>query len=378
MIYYFDNCASTKVDDEVLKNINKFHTENYFNPSAENKYSVEVRKMLNNSRQEIADCLGANSNELIFTSGGTESNNMAIFGSVKLRRNGNIVLTATEHAACYNAVKELSNRGIEMRVSAVTSDGHVDKDSLYSLIDENTILVCVMHINNETGAINDIKEIVARVKSINPNAIFFSDGVQAVGKIKINLHNLGVDLYSFSGHKIHGSKGTGVLYVNKKLSVNPLIYGGGQESGMRSGTEYVAGLATLGQTVKIATNLIEENSNKYLDFKKYITDNLTVNYMVICTNDCSPSILSLAFPNTKSEVLLHMLEQNGIIVGTGSACSAKKKSRVAEAIKLQDSYVSGVMRISFSKYTNIKEVIYLTACLNEYIPRLANAMGVNN
>ncbi|MEG2014717.1 MAG: cysteine desulfurase family protein, partial [Clostridia bacterium] len=330
------------------------------------------------SRQEIADCLGANSNELIFTSGGTESNNMAIFGSVKLRRNGNIVLTATEHAACYNAVKELSNRGIEMRVSAVTSDGHVDKDSLYSLIDENTILVCVMHINNETGAINDIKEIVARVKSINPNAIFFSDGVQAVGKIKINLHNLGVDLYSFSGHKIHGSKGTGVLYVNKKLSVNPLIYGGGQESGMRSGTEYVAGLATLGQTVKIATNLIEENSNKYLDFKKYITDNLTVNYMVICTNDCSPSILSLAFPNTKSEVLLHMLEQNGIIVGTGSACSAKKKSRVAEAIKLQDSYVSGVMRISFSKYTNIKEVIYLTACLNEYIPRLANAMGVNN
>lgn len=365
MTHYFDNCATTRVDDDVMRIITEYATNKYFNPSARSSFSLEIANDIAKSRSTIAKLLGAVDKELLFTSGGTEADNLAIFGSLRAKR-GNIVVSAIEHSAVYNTVMELSNRGYEVRFANVLNGGHIDVDDLISKVDDETLLVCFMHVSNETGAVNDVRLINSFVKGKNPRAVTFSDGVQAVGKVAVNLKYFGVDMYSFAGHKIHASKGIGCLYVKSGVKLNPTVFGGGQERGMRSGTEYVGGIVGLAKAVEKVQASLNDNAIKYNDYKTVVRKHLSNvdNWRENCTQNCSPAIMSLAFADIKGEVLLHMLEKYDIIVGTGSACSSKnKQSRLSKAIGLDNNYAEGVLRISFSKYNTLDEVELLGAKL---------------
>lgn len=376
MIHYFDNCATTRVDDQVMSQLQHFATEQYFNPSARSTFSLQIANEIALSREKIAKLLGANVDEILFTSGGTESDNIAICGCLRTKK-GNIVVTASEHSAVYNTVTHLKEQGYELRVANTLPDGHIDVADFLSKIDSQTQLACFMHVNNETGAINDVKQINLAVKKINPRTITFCDGVQAVGKITVNLHALGVDLYTFSGHKFHASKGTGGLYVKKGITLSPIVQGGGQEKGVRSGTEYVGGIITLSTALSLAVSNLSKNAENFPIYKQIVRDALVdiPNWKENCTSNCSPAIMSLAFADIKGEVLLHMLEQYDIIVGTGSACSSKnKQSRIAKAIGLDPNYSEGMLRISFSKYNTIEEVQLLAEKLAFCVKSLRKTM----
>lgn len=376
MIHYFDNCATTRVDDEVMQVIAEYATQKYYNPSARSTFSLDVSNDLARARETLAKSLGVSEKEILFTSGGTESDNLAMFGALRSKK-GNIVLTAIEHSAVYNTAQELSSRGYEVRFANVLNDGHIDVADYLSKIDKDTLLACFMHVSNETGAINDIRQINSSVKAINPRTVTFSDGVQAVGKIPVNLRYLGVDLYSFSGHKIHASKGVGCLYVKNGCKLNPTVFGGGQERGVRSGTEYVGGIMGLAKAINLAAPIIDDNEKKYNTYKQAIRNRLSQleGWRENCVESVSPAIMSLAFADIKGEVLLHMLEKYDIIVGTGSACSSKNRhSRMSKAIGLDDNFAEGVLRISFSKYNTREEVELLADKLAQCVYELRKTM----
>lgn len=376
MIYYFDNCATTRADDDVVKTLMKYNTETYFNPSARSTFSLQVANDISRAREKIAQLLGADASGVYFTSGGTESDNIAILGSLKGRR-GNVVATASEHSAVYNTLLELQNRGYEVRFAKVTSDGHVDVEDFVSKVDKDTLLACFMHVNNETGAINDVKKINSLVKNVNAKTLTLSDGVQAVGKIPVNFADLGVDFYTFSGHKFHASKGIGALLVRNGARVNSLVFGGGQEKGLRSGTENVGGIIALAQALETATDNLAVNADNFLKYKVTIRNSLSEveKWRENCVENCSPAIMSLSFWGVKGEVLLHMLEQYGIVVGTGSACSSKnKQSRIAKTIGLPIDYSEGILRISFSKYNTTDEVNLLAEKLKVVVLQLRKTM----
>lgn len=376
MIAYFDNCATTKVDEDVIDLIAQYHKNTYFNPSARSSYSLLVSNDIAKSRQNVAKALGVTAQEIIFTSGGTESINMGIFGSIRAKK-GNVVVTQAEHSAVFNSVCELSNRGYEIRIAKVFEDGHIDVDDFVSKVDEQTVLACFMHVNNETGAINDAKTINALVKAKNQQTVTFCDGVQAFGKIPVNVRYLGVDLYSISGHKFHCSKGTGCLFVKNGLRFGASVFGGGQERGFRSGTEYVGGVVALGVSMQRAVNCVDKNTEKFLKYKEIIRNSLAdiADWRENCTQNVSPAIMSLAFADIKGEVLLHMLEIHEIIVGTGSACSSKnKQSRIAKAIGLPLRFSEGVIRISFSKNNSTEQVQFLADKLALCVRNLRKTM----
>ncbi len=376
MIHYFDNCATTRVDDEVLQIIMRYASEAYFNPSARSTYSLNIANDIAFARASIAKCLGATEKELLFVSGGTEADNLAILGSLRSKK-GNIVVSTIEHSAVYNTVTDLANRGYEIRFANVLSDGHIDVDDFVNKVDNQTLLACFMHVSNETGAINDVRAINSKIKAVNPNVVTFSDGVQAVGKIPVNLKYLGVDLYSFAGHKIHCSKGTGCLYVKSGVKLNPVLLGGGQERGLRSGTEFVGGIVGLSRALQLAVSNVNNNTVNFNNYKQIIRDGLSniTNWRENCSENVSPAIMSLAFADIKGEVVLHMLEKYDIIVGTGSACSSKnKQSRMAKAIGLDSNYSEGVLRISFSKYNTRTEVELLAEKLAQCVTELRKTM----
>jgi len=371
MIYYFDNAATTRVDDEITKLIDKYNGEKYFNPSSLTAFSLSVAKDIQSARESVAGVLGCKADEIYFTSGGTESDNTAILGSLS-KHTGNIVTTETEHSAVYKTVNYLKNKGYEIRFAAVNFDGSVNAESLINNVDENTLLVAIMHVNNETGAINNIGELVKKVKNKNPKTIFFSDGTQAAGKIKVNIANLGVDAYAFSGHKFHAPKGIGGLYIKNNVKIAQLHYGGGQEKGFRSGTENVSGIIAMSQALVTANGLIDENSGKFAEYKRILLSAFDKfgGYKIIC-RDGSPAIMSVAFENIKSQVLSNILEQDGIIIGLGSACSSKnKQNRIMTAIGLERKYIEGVVRISFSKYNTTDETVFLAEKMTEHIKML--------
>ena len=376
MIHYFENCATTRVDDDIAELITQYHTEKYFNPSARSSFSLNIANEIAASRENISQALNGGSGEIYFTSGGTEADNLAILGSLRSRR-GNIVVTEAEHAAVYNVVSQLSNKGYEIRYAAVLPDGHIDVNDFVSKVDDETLLACFIHVNNETGAVNNIKLLNSLVKEKNSRTVTFSDGVQAVGKIPVNLRHLAIDLYSFAGHKIHCTKGIGALYVKNGVRLVSTVYGGGQEKGLRSGTEYVGGIAALSVAVERATKLLSQNAPNFQLYKETIRNALqdVAEWKENCTQNVSPAIMSLAFSGIKGEVLLHLLEKYDIIVGTGSACSSKnKQSRIAKAIGLGDDFAEGVIRISFSKYNNLEEVNLLADKLCQCVKELRKTM----
>lgn len=354
---YFDNAATTKPKKEALKRAEIYLTEKYFNPSGLYREGFELKLSLNESgRNILSHITSPDEYEILFTSCGTEADNTAVFGYGK---RGNVVTTAGEHSAVANSVKELKNRGIDVRIAPLEKDGKVDVGELLNLVDENTSLVSVMHVNNETGAINDVNEIARFVKEKNPRAVFHSDGVQAYGKIPFKLSK-DVDLYSISAHKIGGLKGVGALIKRKKLHMFPYIIGGGQEGGKRSGTENVFGIKDFEYAAEIKFKGLEETYKRLLEYKNRFIQLLNKDiFSVISPSDSSPYILCLAAKRCRGEILLHMVNDKGLIIGTGSACSSNEKnrySRVILACGYSKDAADGVIRISFSDETTEEEI----------------------
>lgn len=372
-IIYLDNGATTKPFKNSIENAQTFIFENYFNPSSLYKGGINASLALNDARKTISSVFGLNFDAL-FTSCGSESNNTVINSYLK---RGNAVTTLSEHSAVFEPFNELKKSGYDARFASLNLDGSVNVENLLSLIDKNTVFVSVMHVNNETGAINDINYIAKRVKAINPRVIFHSDGVQAFLKIPYTLSN-DIDFYSISAHKVNALKGVGALIKNKKVkNLKPLICGGGQESGLRSGTENVFGIKVFEYSVNEHLKTLTKSYENAKMLKNYVESNLDKSiFKIISSDNCSPYIVSVSAVGLRGEVIQHMLEDLGIYVGTGSACSSKNRhSRVLKAIGFEESVLDGAIRISFSSETTLSEVEILVNALSDCARNLKRTMN---
>lgn len=369
---YLDNAATTRPDAEMLLKNKDIYSENFFNPSALYRGGLDAKKRIETARGQIAayfpkDC------EIIFTSCGSEADDTAILSFCK---RGNFVTTAGEHSAVYETFKALKARGADVRFAELNENGSVNEGNLLSLIDDKTSFVSVVHVNNETGAINDINNLSEKIKALNSSVIFHSDGVQAFGKIPFSLGKC-VDLYSISAHKIGGVKGVGALIKRKKLNLTPLIYGGGQESGFRSGTENVFGIAVFGDSAEKKRRNLKENfeiaqKNQQL-FLNLIKDE---DLKIITSGNSSPYIVSISAVGLRGEVILHMLEEKNIIVGTGSACSSRNRySRVLTACGYDKAVLDGAIRVSTTAETTEEE---LRICAENLLGCVKKLKGVMN
>lgn len=353
-IYYLDNAATTKVFDEVF-DIMKECNKDFYNPSASYGKALQVKKSLDQSRKTLTDLLRGGQGKLYFTSSATESNNTVFFG-VHLRKGQTVLISKGEHPAVFNAAHRLEKDGIVVKEIPLTKDGKVDEAELEKLLDDSVALVSVIHVSNETGAVNDIKKLCEITKRFNSKILFHSDGVQAFGKVKVNLQNLGIDLYTISAHKIYAPRGIAALWVKSGVVIDAMLVGGGQEDGFRSSTENVAGAAALAYSAKKMIGELEQNNAKVKEIKCNLLSKLENSdikeYFVCNSNDeCLPYILSLSFDKIKGEVLMYALEGDGILISTGSACSSKKAgNRTLQAMGKTDTEIIGSVRISFSPY----------------------------
>ncbi len=356
---YFDNAATTPVLDKCIEIVEKYNTQCFFNPSARYFPAVDVHKKVSEAREILANSINSSVNEVFYTSSGSESDNWAIKGIMR-KPNGRLIVSEAEHPAVYNTALYLKNSGYDVEFCKVLSDGRVDEKHLNSLLNEDTKLVSIMHVNNETGAINDIEKLVSIVKS-NSRALFHSDGVQAFGKIPVDVESLGVDMYSISGHKIHAPKGVGALFIKKGVNIQPFIHGGGQENGYRSSTENVSGIIAFSEAIEQSENYLRQKNTEIFALRKYIADKLVEQFgsdILINTDfeNSTPYILNLSIKGVRGEVLLHSLESDDIFVSTGSACSSKKGvSRLVKALGIPDEYSEGTIRISFSRFSKMTD-----------------------
>ncbi len=363
---YLDNAATTRPNRAAVLRAQTFTEENFFNPSALYGGAFAVFSELGRARESILTRIADPQKfELIFTSGGTESDNLAIFSSA---RRGNAVTTTGEHAAVERAFNELKNRGVEPRFAPVRPDGTVDEEALLSLVDEKTTLVSVIHVSNETGGINDIAGLARRVKEKIPRCIFMSDGVQAFGKIPVRLTS-DIDLYAVSAHKIGGLKGTGALIKRKGLALSPLIFGGGQEKGLRSGTENVLGALTFSYAAESKFATLPEDGERLKGYRELLFSELDHTLFTrLSPGNGSPYILTLSAKGVRGEVLSRMLWDGGVVVGTGSACSSKHPySRVLKACGYGEEVLGGVLRVSFSPETTEEELHAAAKAFNQAV-----------
>lgn len=365
---YLDNAATTKSFDEVYDLMRQNNDESYYNPSASYRPAILAKAKLEEARKKINELLFGSCGKLYFTSSATESNN-TVFCGIHLRQGQVVLISAGEHPSVYESAHRLENKGILVKDIPLDESGKVDFDKFKVLLnDKNVALVSIMHVSNETGAINDIKELVKFVKSVNPKIIFHSDGVQAFGKIKVNLTQLGVDLYTISAHKIYAPRGVGGLWVKNGIVIDPLLFGGGQEKGFRSSTENVAGAIAFAYSAERVCKDIDDNYSKVLAYKKKLLDlllsNSTLNNIKVNSlENNSPYILSLSFDKIKGEVLMNFLESDSILISTGSACSSKKAgNRTLQSMGLSESEITSSVRISFSPYIQY-DFEYISDCL---------------
>jgi len=372
---YLDNSATTRQYDEVTSLMAEVASRNYGNPSSLHTKGIEAERLITGARETIAEILGVQPSEIYFTSGGTESNNLAILGYLDAnpRKGKHVITTRIEHPSVLEVFRHLESRGYSVDYLDVDEGGRIIPEQLEKKIRPDTALISIILVNNETGTIQDIKKISAIRDSVNRQAVIHADAVQAFGKMKISPSKSGIGLMSFSSHKIHGPKGIGALYVSKGIRINPLLYGGGQESLIRSGTENVPGIAGFGLAAKMTAVRIEENLQKAARLKQILVDGLAASDIVHRVNspdDALPYIINISFRNVKAEVLLHHLEQRGIYVSTGSACSSHKKSRshVLTAMNVDPALIDGAIRFSLS-HMNTEEDIRLTLdALKDIIP----------
>lgn len=374
MEVYFDSAATGKVLPEAVETMVKAMTEVYGNPSSASILGIEAGNVLKKSQEDIARLINAEPSEIYFTSGGTEGDNWAIFGTAYgYKRSGkHIITTNTEHPAINLPLEALKEEGFEIEKIGVDEKGYIDIEELKSKIRKDTILVSVILANNETGTVQDIEKIGQAVKEVNNDTLLHADAVQAFGKMKIDVKNSKIDMLSASGHKFGAPRGTGIFYMKKGLKVKPLMYGGGQQLNQRPGTENVAGAAAIAKAAEVCYKNLEENNEKIREIKKYIADRVLTEIPNTFINGdsiekASPYVLNIGFMGLRSEVLLHALEAEGIYVSAGSACNSKKKVRssVLSAMGKSDEEIEGSIRLSFSKFNTMEEAEYAVEKLKE-------------
>ncbi len=384
MNVYLDNSATTRVYPEVVSLMNTIMLEDYGNPSSVHMKGVEAEKYVTEALTKLSKILKVKEKEILFTSGGTESDNTALIGAALSyqRRGKHIITTKIEHPAILNTVKYLETQGFEIDLLSPDEYGVVSLDELKSKLRPDTILVSVMHTNNEVGSIQPVAEISKIIKTYNSDIIFHVDAVQGFSKAHIYPARLGIDMLSISGHKIHGPKGIGVLYVSEKVRLKPITFGGGQQNGMRSGTLNVPGIAGTALAAEMITSGMDEKISKLYGLKEYFLsevskiDNVSINGVKrgkdgsLAVKDTAPHIMNISVRGLRSEVMLHALEEKGIYVSAGSACSShsKKESSTLKAMGADAQTMDGALRISMSEFTTGEEIDYVLDTLREIIP----------
>jgi cysteine desulfurase len=375
---YFDNSATTRVFDCVKDAVVNAMTVDYGNAAARHMKGVEAERLIKEARAEIAKSLKVQEKEILFTSGGTESNNTALIGAAfaNQRAGKHLITTGVEHASIYNTMEFLREQGFEITYLPVDSYGCISLEELAQAVREDTILVSVMYVNNEIGAVEPVEEISKVIKAKNPKTLFHVDAIQAYGKYVIRPKKQGIDLLSVSGHKIHGPKGVGFLYIDEKAKVRPLLFGGGQQKGMRSGTENVPGCAGLGAAVREVYRDHEAKIEKLYQIRERLIAGLkelpgvTINGHEGREN--APQIVSASFEGVRSEVLLHALEDRGVYVSSGSACSVNHPgvSGTLKGIGVKKELLDSTIRFSFGLFNEPEEANYCLEVLRELLPVL--------
>lgn len=375
---YFDNSATTRCYPEVADIVVKTMTEDFGNPSAMHLKGVEAEKYVREAAQTLAKILKVNEKEIIFTSGGTESNNLALFGGADAnKRSGNhIITTSVEHAAVGQPAERLEQMGYEVTIVPVDHRGVVQLEALEKALRPDTILVSTMYVNNEVGAVMPVEEIAKLVHEKSPKALYHVDAIQAFGKYRIYPKKAGIDMLSVSSHKIHGPKGVGFLYINEKARIQPQILGGGQQAGMRSGTDNVPGIAGLGVAAKMVYTDFDKKIEHMYQLKERLAEgflklpDVRLNGMEI--REGAPQILSASFLGVRSEVLLHTLEEKGIYVSAGSACSSHKRKAAGtlSAMGMEAAQRESTLRFSFSEENTFEEVDYALEVIGQVLPML--------
>lgn len=373
---YLDNSATTKPCEEAIALMNKALTDNWGNPSSLHTIGINAEDAVISCREVCAKAIGSRSDEIYFTSGGTEANNLAINGAIlaKAKRGNRIITTSIEHPSVAEAVKRFEEKGFEVIYLEPDSNGRISVDAFRAALNDKTILVSIMLVNNETGAIQPIKEISKIIKSSGLSPILHCDAVQAFGKLPIKVSELGVDILTFSGHKIHAPKGIGVLYKKKNLHILPLTFGGGQQDGLRPGTEPVPLIAALEGAVKALPDPFKKLP-EITELRNYARQKLTDTKVVRINSpeDALPYVLNVSVPGWRSETLLHFLDSKGIFVSSGSACAKGGISPTLSAMKLDRKLIDSALRISFSRYNTFSDVDKLCEAIAEATTKLKRA-----
>ena len=381
VIAYLDNAATTKPFESVKNKMIETLEESYGNPSSLHSKGVEAEQYIKEAKKVIASNLKVDEKEIIFTSGGTESNNMALIGAAlaNQRAGKHIITTKIEHPSVHNPLIYLENNGFTITYLNVDGNGCVKIEELLDAITDETILVSIMYVNNEMGAVEDIEGIAKAIKEKKKDILFHVDAIQAYGKYRIYPKRMGIDMMSVSAHKIHGPKGIGFLYIKDKVKVKPIIYGGEQQKGMRSGTENVPGIAGMGQAVKEIYSNHEETVERLYELKRYFVeevskiDEVKVNGLDgLEIKDTAPHVISVSFAGIRSEVLLHSLAEKGVYVSAGSACASNHPqiSGTLKAIGVRNDLLDSTLRFSLSVFTTKEELDYALEALNELLPML--------
>lgn len=375
---YFDNSATTKVLDCVKDAVVDAMCVNYGNAAAKHRKGVEAENLIREAKKAIADTLKVQEKEILFTSGGTESNNTALIGTALANRRAgkHLITTGVEHPSIYNTMSFLEEMGFEVTYLPVDHLGHISLEDLEKAIREDTILVSVMYVNNEVGAVEPIEAISQCIKKKNPKTLFHVDAIQAYGKYKIRPKKQGIDLLSVSGHKIHAPKGVGFLYIRDGVKIRPILFGGGQQKGMRSGTENVPGCVGLGLAAREAYKDFDARIEKLYTLREHLIAGLkplggvTINGSEDRTN--APQIVSASFEGVRSEVLLHALEDKGVYVSSGSACSSNHPgiSGTLKGIGVKKELLDSTIRFSLGDLNTEEEVDYAIGVLGELLPVL--------
>ncbi len=378
MEVYLDNSATTRCFDEVAALMTRIMCEDYGNPSSLHRKGVEAEKYIRYAKEVIAKNLKVNEKEIFFTSGGTESDNLALRGCAyaNCRSGRHLITTQIEHPAILQTMKHLEEEGFRVTYLPVDSKGCIRLEDLERAITGETILVSIMHTNNEVGSLQPIEEAGALIKRMNPRILFHVDAVQGYGKFRIHPKKMKIDLLSVSGHKIHGPKGIGFLYVDEKVKIKPILFGGGQQGGTRSGTENVPGAAGLAKAVEMIYQNLDEEVGRLYELKQTFVEGVKKIDDVIVNGHPdetgAPHVVSVSIRGVRSEVLLHALEDKGIYVSAGSACSAHKPqpSATLQAMGVDRELLGSTIRFSFSVFTTMEEVDYTLQAMYDIIPML--------
>ena len=375
---YLDNSATTVCEPGVVEKVVQMMNVVFGNPSAMHNKGVEAENYIKEAKEIIAKTLKVQEKEIIFTSGGTESNNLAIMGcgAANHRMGKHLITTKIEHPSVGNVMKHMEEEGFEVTYLPVDENGIVKLDKLREALRPDTMLVSVMYVNNEVGAVQPIEEIGQIVKANNRSTLFHVDAIQGYGKYRIHPKKMGIDLLSVSGHKIHGPKGIGFLYCDSKVKIKPILFGGGQQRDLRSGTENVPGIVGLAEAAKEIYTDFEEKMERLYDVKAYFVekieelDNVKINGLT--GKNSAPHVVSVSFPGIRSEVLLHSLEEREIYASAGSACASNKPavSETLKAMNVPKEHLDSTLRFSFSVHTTKEEIDYCIEVLKGLLPML--------